>query len=174
MKKQDGDIKQIDELKLQVDMWKSKYLRALADYQNLEKRSREQLIEGRVFAAEQIIVRILSVVDTFSKVKEHIHDVGFDLAYKELLAVLSEQGAERMVVVGKPFNPHEMECIEVVDLPAGEAGGEENTVIEESLPGYLFHGKIIRVAQVKVGKQLHTSANDKSTHESTYDDNQIR
>jgi molecular chaperone GrpE (heat shock protein) len=48
--------------------------------------------------------------------------------------------------MGKPFDPHEMECIEVVE-------GPENEVVEESLPGYLFRGKVLRVAQVKVGKK---------------------
>jgi molecular chaperone GrpE (heat shock protein) len=38
-----------------------------------------------------------------------------------------------------------MECIEVVE-------GEEAKVIAESLPGYTYRGKVLRVAQVKVGK----------------------
>lgn len=133
-------------MKKQEEDWKSKYLRALADYQNLEKRAREQINESREFAAEVIIARLLPVVDTFTKVKEHILDPGFDLAYKELIAVLTEQGVEKILVLGKQFNPHEMECIEVIE-------GPDNEVVAELLPGYLFRGKIIRVAQVKVGKQ---------------------
>jgi len=39
-----------------------------------------------------------------------------------------------------------MECIEVVE-------GKDNIVIEELLPGYTLHGKMLRVAQVKVGKE---------------------
>ncbi len=38
-----------------------------------------------------------------------------------------------------------MECIEVV-------AGADNVVTSESLPGYRLHGKVLRVAQVKVGK----------------------
>ena len=99
-------------MKKQVDQpseeWKNKYLRALADYQNL--------------------------------------DPGLDLTYKELLAVLEEQGVEKIEIVGRQFNPHEMECIEVIE-------GKNDEVVEEVLPGYRFRGKIIRVAQVKVGKE---------------------
>jgi molecular chaperone GrpE len=135
----------------QIEEWKNKYLRALADYQNLERRTREEKEEVRKYAAELIIGRMLSVVDTFAKVKEHIKDTGFDLAYKEMVAVLEEQGVKHIDVVGREFNPHEMECIEVVK-------GENNIVIEETLPGYRIHGKILRVAQVKVGKEM---ANDK-------------
>ena len=145
--------------------WKDKYIRAMADYQNLEKRSLEQVRDARLFAAEIVISRLLPVVDTFDKVSEHIKDAGFDLAYKQLLSVLKEQGVERIVVVGKPFNPHEMECIEVVDLPV-LAGGENDIIVEETLPGYTFRGKVLRVAQVKVGKQMDQSTNDKSTNKS--------
>jgi molecular chaperone GrpE len=133
-------------MKKPTDEWKNKYLRALADYQNLERRTREEKEEVRTYAAEIILGRLLPVVDTFAKVKEHVNDVGFDLAYKELHAVLQEQGVEHIVVVGHQFNPHEMECIEVVV-------GKENIVAEETLPGYKIHGKILRVAQVKVGKE---------------------
>lgn len=129
-----------------VTDWKNKYLRALADYQNLEKRTREQVNEARAFASEVVLARLLSVVDTFRKAKEHLKDPGLDLAFKELDAVLVEQGVQKLEVVGLPFNPHEMECIEVVE-------GADNKVVEEVLPGYRFRGKVLRVAQVKVGKK---------------------
>lgn len=125
--------------------WKEKYLRALADYQNLERRSREEKEETRAFAAEVILARLLPVVDTFAKARAHIQDAGLDLAFRELEAVLAEQGVTRIETEGKQFNPHEMECIEVV-------AGPENAVVEEVLTGYAFRGKILRVAQVKVGK----------------------
>ena len=135
----------------EVDEWKNKYIRAMADYQNLEKRSRDQLQETRLYASEIVMARLLPVVDTFTKVKEHIKDMGFDLAYKQLMALLQEQGIEKMTVVGKPFNPHEMECIEVVE-------GESDIVIEETLAGYMFRNKVLRVALVKVGKKSKEAA----------------
>jgi len=137
-------------VKKQVDQpseeWKNKYLRALADYQNLEKRTRDEIGEVRKFASEVVLARLLPVVDTLKKAKDHIKDPGLDLTYKELLAVLEEQGVEKIEIVGRQFNPHEMECIEVIE-------GKNDEVVEEVLPGYRFRGKIIRVAQVKVGKE---------------------
>lgn len=130
--------------KQEVEEWKMKYMRALADYQNLEKRSSERITEVRQFAGEVILSRLLPVVDTFGKVKEHLNDPGLDLAYKELLSVLTEQGVERIDVLGRQFDPTEMDCIEVIE-------GKENTVIEEVRPGYALRGKVLRVARVKVG-----------------------
>lgn len=134
-----------DQLKAQAEEWKVKYVRALADYQNLEKRTAERVSEVRQFAAEVILSRLLPVVDTFGKVNEHIKDPGLALANKELLSVLSEQGVEKIDVMGKQFDPTQMDCIEVVS-------GHENEVVEEVQPGYFFRGKVLRVARVKVGK----------------------
>lgn len=131
----------------QIEDWKGKYLRALADYQNLEKRIQAEKMEIRRFAAEVVIARFLPTIDMLSKASEHTNDAGLTLALKELHAALSEFGVQKLAVVGKPFNPHEMECIEVV-------AGNNNIVVEELLPGYRLHGKILRVAQVKVGKTL--------------------
>ncbi len=147
---------QIEELKKETEEWKAKYMRVLADYQNLDKRAETQVGEARKFAAEMILQRILPVLDTFTKVKNHIKDMGFDLAYKELLAVIEEQGVTPIKVLGEQFDPHQMECIEVVS-------GKDNEVVEELLPGYMFRGKVLRVAQVKVGK---SSGQDASSERS--------
>lgn len=142
-KKVDEDIEIVQK---HIEEWKGKYLRALADYQNLERRNVEEKKEIRSYAAEHILGRLLPVIDTFKRAADHLKDAGLDLAFKELSAVLEEQGVERMSTLGKPFNPHEMECVEVVT-------GDDNKVIEEVLPGYTLRGKLLRVAQVKVGKK---------------------
>ncbi len=128
-----------------VDEWKNKYLRALADYQNLEKRTQEEKQEIRKFAAEVVIARLVPAIDSLAKAKEHLKDTGLDLAYKELETALADLGVTKIDVIGKPFDPHIMECIEVVE-------GNDGMVVEETLPGYMLHEKIVRVAQVKVGK----------------------
>ena len=145
-------VAQLESIKAEAEEWKAKCMRALADYQNIERRSKEEKNDVRLYASESILGRLLPVVDTFGKVKAHIKDVGFDLAYKELVGVLEAQGVTKIDVVGKEFNPHEMECIEVVE-------GEDNIVVEETAPGYKFYEKILRVAQVKVGKKIITEVN---------------
>ncbi len=137
----------VEQLTKDAEEWKGKYLRALADYQNLEKRTQAEKQEIRKYAAEVIIARLLPTIDTLSKASEHVKDTGLELALKELYAVLSELGVEKIEVVGLPFDPHQMECIEVV-------AGKDNMVVEQILPGYRLHDKIVRVAQVKVGKTL--------------------
>jgi molecular chaperone GrpE len=146
MKKQDVKL---EELEKEKDEWKAKYMRALADYQNLERRNREEREEIRKFAGEIVLVKMVSAIDTLHKAKVHLKDAGLDLAYKEFKDVLEGQGMEEIKTVGEDFDPHRMECVEVVE-------GTDNKVIEEVRAGYMLYGKVLRVAQVKVGKNINS------------------
>lgn len=125
--------------------WKTKYVRALADYQNLEKRVNVEKAEIRKYAAETVVQRLLPALDSLAKAKEHLQDQGLTLAYKEFEAALTDLGVTKIEVVGQEFDPREMECIDITQ-------GKDNVVVKELLPGYRLHNKIIRVAQVTVGK----------------------
>lgn len=131
--------KQIEEL---TNNWK----RALADYQNLEKRMSQEKKEWGKFATGDLILKLLPVLDNLEKAARHLKNTGLNLALKQFLDVLRNEGLEPLEVVGKEFNPQEMECLEVV------AGDEENKVAEEVRRGYKLEGKVLRVAQVKVTK----------------------
>jgi len=151
MKKRDEKKNQIANQEKQGEKtgedWKEKYLRVLADYQNLEKRTDERITAIRIYAAESFIAQLLPVVDTFDRVRQHIQDPGLDLAHKELMQVLTAQGVTKIEVKGQIFNPMFMDCVEVVQ-------GDENVVLEEVLPGYTMREKVLRVAKVKVGKEM--------------------
>jgi molecular chaperone GrpE len=136
----------IEDLKNQVNDLNNRYLRALADYQNLTKRTSEQVDQIRKYAAEIYIVRMLPILDTLENAFVQLNDPGLALAIKEFQLVLTELGVVRIKTVGEKFNPHEMECIEVTE-------GEDEVVVSEALSGYKLNGKIIRVARVKVGKK---------------------
>ncbi len=136
MKKKDAEVKKLE------DLWK----RALADYQNLEKRIALEKEEFVKFANRNLILRILPAIDSLEKAEEYLKDEGLSLALRQLKEGLSSGGLEKIEVRGKDFNPEEMECVAV-----GE--GEEGKVLEETRAGYRLNGKVLRVAQVKVGKK---------------------
>lgn len=134
-------------LQQEIEEWKGKYFRALADYQNLEKRVKLQREELVKYASEKIIYELLVVLDTLEKAEEHLKDSGLALGVKNLWTVLAGNGVKRIEVLGKKFNPHEMECVEVVESE------KEDEIIGEVRAGYKLEDKVIRVAQVKVGKK---------------------
>lgn len=147
MKKQTRDDKREHDQKNEADIWKEKYIRAIADYQNLEKRTEKEHHQVRMFAGLVVIEKLLPVVDLLEKADEHLQDQGLKLALKELYSFFRSVGVEKIDVMGKTFDPYSMDCIEIVE------GGEENTVVSVVSPGYRMHSKLIRPAKVKVGKK---------------------
>jgi molecular chaperone GrpE len=139
--------------KTEADAWKEKYMRALADYQNLEKRTEKEHHQVRQSAGIVVIEKLLPVVDLLEKAAEHLKDQGLELALKELYSFFHSVGVEKIDVMGKLFDPYTMDCIDIV------RGGEENTVVSVVTPGYRMHSKLIRPAKVKVGKKIEEEHN---------------
>jgi len=130
---------QVEEL---TNCWK----RAIADYQNLEKRYEKEKSDFVQFANTNLILKLLTALDHLERVQAYLKDDGLDLAIKELRRVLTEEGLDETEVVSKEFNPEEMEAVELVD-------GEEERVVEVVNKGYKLKGRVIRVAKVKVGQK---------------------
>lgn len=131
----------------EISEWKNKYLRALADYQNLEKRIRStREVEAR-FAAQNFILKLLPVLDTLKKAEKSIQDEGIQLAIKQFEDSLAAEQVKKIDVSGKKFDPQIMECVEAVE------SDKEGEVVEEIRTGYMMWDKVIRAAQVKVGKK---------------------
>jgi molecular chaperone GrpE len=76
--------------------------------------------------------------DTFRK--------GFELIYKQLLDNIAKLGAERVEPIGKQFDPHLQEAMDRIET----AEYEDGTILQVFDPGYLFHGRVLRPARVRV------------------------
>lgn len=124
----------------------SKYKRALADYQNLEKRSLEERKEWVRLANKELILKILPVLDTLILASGHIKDQGLALSIKQFSDILKKEGVEKVETLGKSFNPETMEVVQTQE-------GEEGKVLEEIRAGYTLGGQTLRVAMVKVGRE---------------------
>lgn len=133
-------------LKAEIEDLTHKWKRALADYQNLERRVAAEKEDFVKFSSSSLISKILLALDSLEKAQKYLNDEGLDLALKQLRQVLGEEGLERMEVLGRQFDPVEMECCELCQ-------GDEEKVIEEVRPGYKLGGKVLRCAQVKVGQE---------------------
>ena len=71
---------------------------------------------------------------------------GVELIQRELLRMLERAGVSRYSVVGQSFDPTRHEAIaRVVSVDAAP-----DTVVSETAPGYLLHGRVVRPALVAV------------------------
>lgn len=136
-----------DAYALQIEELDNKYKRVLADYQNLQRRAQEERVEWIRSANKELLLRMLTIFDTLLLAKQHIAESdGLQVVINQFLDLLKAEGVVRIETVGLAFDPHLMEAI-----AAGE--GKEGMVIAEIRTGFMIHDKLLRPAQVMVGKQ---------------------
>lgn len=147
-KKEEAKKLEVEKLKKEVGDFKNKYLRALADYQNYEKRVVQEKEELKKSANKELLLKLLPFLDHLDKAVIFVKDEGLKLIKENFHKVLSEVGLEEIELIGKQFDPHLAEAIEVVE------GKEENIIKEVLRKGYKYNGRVLRVAQVKVSKKI--------------------
>ncbi len=148
--KSDNDrsvIKQLNELKLQLEDYKNKYLRALADYQNLEKRVNEEKQNLIEIGQNELIIKFLAIIDNLEKAEIFVKDAGLRHIKDQFYRLLKSLAVEEIQVLNKPFDPSYAEAVDLVK------GDQDNQVVEVVKKGYRRGKVILRVAQVKVSKK---------------------
>jgi len=141
------ETEQIDEKQLEIDNLKNQLVRALADYQNQNKRFQEERQQIFTAASQNVLENLIPVLDILEKAQEHLKDQGLELAIGQFKHVLKEEGLEEITpLTHDPFDHEVMGAVESV-----EGEGEKNTVAECVISGWKFKsGKILRYAKVKV------------------------
>lgn len=122
-----------------------KLKQALADYHNLTARIEKRRNGWQEEASARIIDKLLDVYDDLVRARTHLKDRGLAMAVSQFWAILESEGVEEAETKGQEFDPEAMDCLEVVS-------GPKNKVVETIKKGYILKGKIIRPAEVKVGK----------------------
>lgn len=133
------------DLEVKLEETENKYKRAIADYQNLQKRSLEDRSEWIKSANKELLLRILTVLDTLILAFQHLEDKNIQVSINHFMDVLRDEGVTRIETVGKKFDPAVMEAITTVE-------GEEGIVVNEIRAGFLLHERLLRPAQVTVGE----------------------
>lgn len=143
VKKEDSKIKELEKKCQEYELnWK----RAVADYQNLKRRSEKERLDVIKYANLNFIKDLLPVVDNFVALLNHTDDQGLKITVNHFIEALRMQGLQEIDVLGKDFDPNTCEAIEVVK-------GEPNKVIEVLQNGYTYNDRLVRPARVKVGKK---------------------
>ncbi len=153
-KKQDTKLQDLEQKVTELD---NQLKRAVADYQNLEKRIQEGRSELTKWGTGELLVKILPTLDHLETVVQSGRQVlseqseskewlkGVELAVKEFRNVLQSEGLNEIPTDGE-FNPAIQEAVDTrVD--------EDNKILEVVRRGYTLNGKILRPAQVVVGRQ---------------------
>jgi molecular chaperone GrpE len=137
-----------------LDGWQ----RSKADYINLKKRSEDDKERIRGYANEDLIIELLSVLDSFEmafKDKEAWNNapenwrMGIEYIHNQFTKVLEDFSVEPIDPIGQEFNPNEHHSAETVETDDEK---EDGIILEVTQKGYRMKDKVIRPASVKVGE----------------------
>lgn len=152
--KSDLEIKELQE---KLDAANDKYLRLSAEFDNYRKRTLKEKAELTKSAGEQILEKILPVMDNFERALQSMEtatDVpalreGVQLIYTTFRDFLSQHGVKEIECVNTDFNPDLQEAVTKIPAPSKEMKGKVVDCIQK---GYTLYDKVIRFPKVVVGE----------------------
>lgn len=130
------------------------YLRALAEVENMRKRSAREREEYVKYATVPIIKKALPIIDDLERAlnmsAQHqdyasLHK-GVEMILKSMHEMIKAEGVQAIEAIGKPFDPEYHEPLVLEESTEHPS----NTVLEELQKGYVLHGRVIRPSLVKV------------------------
>ena len=144
---------ELSKLSSDLDDLRQTLLRRQADFDNYRKRIEKERSEDSKRSTARVIEGLIPVIDSFEnalaahrEAEYETYRKGFELIYKQLLDNLTRLGAERMDPVGKPFDPHLHQAVDRAETTEHADG----TILQVFQPGYVFHGRVLRPAMVRV------------------------
>lgn len=152
-------VARIEELELELATLKDQALRAMADAENVKRRSEKEVTAARIFGIERFANDILSVHDNLSRALQTLEGTdkselgenaknlveGIELTEKDLMAVLARHGVTAVPGVGSKFDPNVHQA--VANIPSDEDKGNVATVMQS---GFKIGDRTLRAAMVAV------------------------
>ena len=136
-------------------------LRRQADFDNYKKRIERERTEDSKRTTARLIEALIPTIDGFEQALAAHREAeyenyrrGFELIYKQLVDHISKLGAERIDPTGKPFDPHLHQAMDRTETLEHADG----TVLQVFQPAYVFHGRVLRPAMVRVAVQPATAS----------------
>lgn len=151
---------QIAVLQQEVAELKDRYLRAVAEMENVRKRAEREKADAAQFAFGKFARDLLNVVDNFSRAFDALKpDVraampqevtsvvtGIEATQRELFTILERHGIKRIEAQGRRFDPNLHQA--VAEVPSREH--PPGTVLAVAQEGYMIGGRLLREAIVAV------------------------
>ena len=150
--------KELENLKQANALLNEKIIRLNADMTNMKRRNEEEIAKAYKYDGEELIKKLLPVVDNFERAiildDANLTDElskflsGFKMIYGNLLNILNEKGVSEINCLNEEFDPNTMQAV----LTEHVEGIEANKVIDVMQKGYIYKEKVIRPAMVKVSE----------------------
>jgi molecular chaperone GrpE len=152
-----GEISELELAQEELGRLRDQHLRLAADFENFRKRANTDLAGNWIRARADLVRSLVEGLDDLQRVSQFTSEdttvealiEGVDLVERNILKALTEAGLEVLNPEGERFDPNTMEAM--MRVPA-EEDGQDETVHQVFLKGYLFKDQLVRPARVSVYK----------------------
>ena len=137
-----------------IEKWK----RALADYENLNKRSSLDINNKVTNETNKIMLNFLTVYEDLMRASSTLTDSqknveGLDIIIKNMTSIFEEYNIKPIDTSGKMFDPNLHEAISIVE----DENSEDGMIKEEVGKGYISGNVVIKPSKVIVSKSPTTN-----------------
>lgn len=146
---------QLEAAKKEVEQYKDKYLRAVAEFDNYRKRTLKEKAELLLNGSEKAVCAFLPILDDFERaIADKTEDVnaikeGMQIIFNKFNKTLESLGVKKIETEGKDFD---VDFHEAVAMVPGMGDDRKGKVIDCVQTGYQLNDKVIRHAKVAVGQ----------------------
>ena len=141
----------------QIAELKDQLLRALAETENVRRRSQRELQDARRYAVADFARELLALADNFDLALASARQAGIgagplvdgvELTQRQFLQIMDKYGIRPIASAGQPLDPNLHQAVMQVEA----AGAAPGTVVQVLQAGYLIHDRLLRPAMVAVAK----------------------
>ncbi len=152
---------QIATLKDELQQAKDSALRAMAETENVRRRTAREREDTAKYAVSAMAKDLLAVADNFRRALEAVPPeartasdaiknliIGIEATERQLLSAFERAGIKSISPLGQPFDPN----FHRVMLEVEQSGKPAGTVVQVLQNGYVIHDRLLREAMVAVAK----------------------
>ena len=148
------EIDHYEELLKENSDLKGKWQRALADYQNLERRTQIEISQRVSSKTNDLLLNFINIYEDFIRAenslsRDKINTDGIQAVIKNMENLLAENNIKPIDAVGELFDPQIHEAVSTIE----DNSLDDGTITHEVSKGYLSGKAILKPSKVIVSKK---------------------
>ena len=161
----------IIKLNTQIEELKDQRLRSIAELENYRKRSEKDQADALKYGIANFAKEVVSIRDNIERANASIVDElkqeekikpvieGLDLIQQSIISVLDRFGIKKIEAMDQKFDHNLHQAMIEIERDDCEPG----IVVQELIPGYTLHDRLLRPSMVGVSKKKNDNTDDKSS-----------
>ena len=151
----------IEKLKVDIEELKDQRLRSVAELENYRKRSEKDQSDALKYGITNFAKEVISIRDNIERANASILDEikldekikpvidGLELIHQSIISVLDRFEIKKIESIDQKFDHNFHQAMVEIERDDCEPG----TVVQELIPGYMLHDRLLRPAMVGVSKK---------------------